>query len=69
MSCSKVKYESHKEAAIVLRVIKQSRNKRPCIPKRVYYCKICKGFHLTSQNRKEKKVMKDKPKGKFRYNE
>lgn len=47
--CDKIKYRTEKEASTAMNTIKKhdrTRNSNE-IPKRVYYCKDCKGFHLT----------------------
>ncbi len=45
--CDKRTYPTYKEGATELHKIK-GRAKQKC-PKRVYYCRGCRGFHLTSQ--------------------
>ena len=46
--CSKTTYTTEKEARDVIIKCKRSSSKNK-IPRRVYYCKECRGFHVTSQ--------------------
>ena len=46
--CSKTTYTTEKEAKDVVIKCKRSSSKNK-IPRRVYYCKECRGFHVTSQ--------------------
>ena len=46
--CSKTTYTTEKEARDVVIKCKRSSSKNK-IPRRVYYCKECRGFHVTSQ--------------------
>jgi hypothetical protein len=52
MSCTKVKYDSQRDAAVALKLVKKS-SSRSHIPRRAYYCKFCKGYHLTSRTQKK----------------
>lgn len=58
MSCGKKSYSSHKEASFKIRDIK-SKSHRSHIPKRAYYCKICKAWHLTSLSLKKGESFKE----------
>lgn len=51
--CNKFTYTSPNEAKEVIRKCK-SASSRSKIPKRVYFCKECKGYHVTSQKNKSK---------------
>lgn len=56
-ACSKTTYTNEKEAREVIRKCKRSSGKNK-IPRRVYFCKICKGYHVTSQkNTKSKRKL------------
>ena len=45
---------SYREAHEVLAAARRSRSK--IIPKRCYFCKVCKQYHLTSQVKKTRRI-------------
>lgn len=49
----KVVYQNYKKAKTEINKIKRTSH-RSRIPKRVYYCRFCKGFHLTSLTSKKR---------------
>lgn len=51
--CSKVMYTTEREAREIIVKCKNA-SSRSKIPKRVYYCKECGGYHVTSQKNKSK---------------
>jgi hypothetical protein len=51
--CSKKGFASYREAKEVMNYIKNKSNKNK-IPKRIYKCKFCGEFHLTSQKTQKK---------------
>ena len=48
--CNKVSYNNKKEAETKLNFLKKSRNIK-IKPIRFYFCEVCKGYHLTHQNK------------------
>lgn len=50
MSCGKKIYTTQAAAGVIKAVIKHV-SSRDKIPKRSYYCKECKGWHLTSKSK------------------
>lgn len=50
-NCGKTTYQTAKQATTAKNRIKKN-SKRNHIPKRIYFCKRCKGFHLTSMKNK-----------------
>lgn len=49
---NKVRYGSDIEATMALGSIKKAPNRKKNYPNRMYKCTFCKGFHLTSKNKK-----------------
>jgi hypothetical protein len=50
MGCGKIRYRRRIDAKIVLARIRGKDNpRRPKSETRIYRCRDCKGFHLTSQ--------------------
>lgn len=60
MSCDKKAYPSRRVANDAINVFKWVRSKRSYIPKRVYLCKLCGEYHLTSIKIKQRKLIKEK---------
>lgn len=52
-SCGKFMYTTAREAREIIYKCK-SASSRSNIPKRIYYCKECQGWHVTSQKNKSK---------------
>ena len=46
--CGKIGYKTTKQASTAMLTIKKH-SKRSVIPKRVYFCKDCNQYHLTSK--------------------
>lgn len=51
--CTKKQYPSKREADITLKDIRRNSG-RSHIPKRVYFCKTCRCYHLTSRSTGQK---------------
>ena len=45
--CTKVQYQTKKEADTMLSFIRQQGRKDQTIPKRTYYCGMCRKWHIT----------------------
>jgi hypothetical protein len=51
VSCAKVRYDSLPQASAALRTIFRdpASAEQEKIPRRAYFCRRCRGYHLTSQ--------------------
>ena len=58
MKCSKeaVRYPDFDTATMSMHYIRSRATKHQKVPKRVYYCHICKGYHLTAQDKRLTKI-------------
>lgn len=46
MICGKKLYKTQRAAASAIKLVKKS-SSRSDVPRRAYWCKICRGYHLT----------------------
>ena len=54
--CMKIRYTTKKEALSSLNYIRKYKNRKK-LPIRIYYCNLCYGWHITSQNKINGKII------------